>query len=240
MLARGGAKRLTIFLNEAAKWHGKPLYEAMLELLLAKGLAGGTVVRAVAGFTRAQGIVTAAILDLSLNLPMRIEVVDTQDAIERVLPDLYLMLDKGLMTVDDVEVVKYTGAPAAAPTAAPEAARKVTMNAKQLSIHISEKDLHGGEPLYEAILKRFNMEEFAGATVYRALEGFGAHHQVHRSRMFGAREAPIVLVMIDTEKNVRKARAILDTMMTHGAVVVSDVEATFYGASAAGKSTGAE
>jgi PII-like signaling protein len=238
MLGRGAAKRLTIYLNEGSRWQGKPLYEAILELLLAKGLAGGTVVRALAGFTRAQGIVTAAILDLSVSLPLRIEVVDTADALDRVLPDLYLMLEKGLITVDDVEVVKYTGAPRGAPAAAapPEETRKVTMKAKQLSVHISEKDLHNGEPLHEAILKRFSMEEFAGATVYRALEGFGAHHQIHRRRLLGlGREAPIVVLMVDTEKNVRKAMAILDGMLTHGAVIVTDVEATFYGQSAEGK-----
>jgi PII-like signaling protein len=241
MLGRGKAKRLTVYLNEGSTWHGKPLYEAILEILVAKGLAGGTVVRAVAGFTRAQGIVTAAILDLSMNLPLRIEVVDTAEQIENVLPDLYLMLDKGLITVDDTDVIKYSGSRHAGPAAAPPAEiAKVTMKAKQLSIHISERDVYNNEPLYEAILKRFNMEEFAGATVYRALEGFGAHRQIHRNTFFSFhREAPIVLIMIDTEENVQRAQKILDGMLKHGAVIVTDVEATFYGPSATPKQGGA-
>lgn len=234
MLGRGIAKRLTVYMSESAKWHGKPLYAAIFELLLAKGVAGGTVVRALAGFTRAQGIVTANILDLSLNMPLRVEVVDTPAAIERVLPDIYLMIDKGLITVEDVSVVKYTGGPPEAPSASLEA-RRVTMKAKQLSIHISEKDTHNNEPLHEAILKRFNMEEFAGATVHRALEGFGAHHHIHSDGLFRHREAPIVILMVDSEENVGKARRILDGMLKHGAVIVTDVEATFYGSSAEGK-----
>ncbi len=236
MLERGRAKKLTIFLSEASHWHGRPLYEAVLDLLLAKGLAGGTAVRAIAGFTRGAGIATAKLLRLSENLPIVIEAVDTQEAIARVLPDVYLMVDRGLVTVEDVEVVKSTGGPAPEAPAAPEKARKVTMKAKQLSIHISEKDRYCDEPLYEAILKRFNMEEFAGATVFRALEGFGAHHTIHRDRLITLhREAPIVIVMVDTEENVRKAQAILDEMLTHGAAIVTDVEASFYGSSAAGK-----
>src|SRR5262249_25128937 len=116
--------------------------------------------------------------------------------------------------------------------------KRVTMKARQLSIHISEKDLHEGEPLYEAIVKRFNAEEFAGVTVVKALEGFGAHHRIHRDKILSfQREAPIVLVMIDTEENVAKARSILDKMLAHGAVVVSDVEVTFYGPSAGGKAS---
>jgi PII-like signaling protein len=238
MLGRGRAKRLTVYLNEGAHWHKKPLYEAILELFLSKGLAGGTVVRALAGFTRGEGIMTAKILELSVNLPLRIEVVDTEAAIERVLPDLYLMVDQGLITLDDVEVVKYTGrAPPEAEAAFGET-RKRTMKAKQLSIHISEKDLWNGEPLYEAILKRFHMEEFAGATVYRALEGFGGHRTIHRDGVIRHREAPIVLVMIDTEENVRKAQKILDGMIAHGTVVVTDVEATFYGPAAGPKPGG--
>lgn len=236
MLKRGRASKLTIFMNEASRWHGKPLYEAVIELLLARGVAGGTVVRAIAGFTRGAGIVTAKILRLSEDLPIKIEVIDTEEVIARVLPDVYLMVDKGLVTLEDVEVVKYTGSAAPGAPAAPEEARKVTIKAKQLSIHISEKDVHDGEPLYEAILKRFNLEEFAGVTVFKALEGFGAHHAIHRDRLLSLhREAPIVLVMIDTEANVRKAQAILDGMLKHGAVIVTDVEASFYGPSAVGK-----
>jgi uncharacterized protein len=236
MLSKGRAKKLTIYLNEGSRWHGKALHEAIIELLLSKGLAGGTVTRAMAGFTKGGGIRTSAILDLSASLPLVLEVLDTEEAIDRVLPDLYLMVGHGLITLENVEVVKYTGPTEPASTPQLEPIKKVTMKAKQLSVHISEKHLHHGEPLYEAILKRFNMEEFAGATVYKAVEGFGAHHQIHRDRLFTRHhEAPIVLIMIDTEEHIRRAQKILDEMMSQGMVVVTDVEASYYGPSAEGK-----
>jgi PII-like signaling protein len=235
MLGRGPAKRLTVYLNEGSRHHGRPLYEAILEVLLAKGLAGGTVVRALAGFTRGGGMVSQKILDTSVDLPLRIEVVDTAEAIERVLPDLYLMLDKGLIAIDDVHVVKYTGRSAASESGAAARPRKVTMQGKQLRIHISADDTYAGEPLHEAIVKRFAAEEFAGITVYRGLEGFGAEHKIHRDGVIRHGAAPMVLIMIDTGENVARARAILDGMLEHGVVVVSDVEATFYGRSAEGK-----
>src|SRR5207249_1748320 len=147
------------------------------------------------------------------------EVVDTAERLEAVLPDIYLMTGQGLIELQDVEVVKYTGAePPARPSPPPD--EKVTMKAKQMWIHVSEKDVHEGEPLYEAIVKRFNAEEFAGVTVYKAFEGFGSHHQIYRDRWFTLhREAPMVLIMVDTEEHIAKARAILDRMLTHGAVV---------------------
>jgi PII-like signaling protein len=222
-------------MNESARWHGKPLFEAILELLHMRGLAGGTVTRALAGFTRAQVIVTERILDLSTDLPLKVEVVDTEDAIQAVLPDVNLMIDKGLVTIEDVDVVKYTGkSGATAVAAAPR--RRVTMKAKQLRVHVSEADQWQGQPLHEAILKRFLLEEFAGVTVYRAFEGFGASQEIHRAGLFSARGgAPIVLLMVDSEENVKKAIAILDGMLTHGAAFVTDVDAIFFGKSAEGK-----
>jgi PII-like signaling protein len=239
MLRRGRAKKLTIYLNESSQWQGKPAYEAIVELLLAKGIAGGTVLRAIAGFTRGGGIVTQNVLRLSENLPLQLEVIETAERIDEVLPDIYLMVGQGLIELQDVEVVKYTGTePPPRPERAP--VEKVTMKAKQMWVHISEKDVHLGEPLYEAIVKRFNAEEFAGVTVYKAFEGFGSRHEIHRDRWFALhREAPMVLIMVDTEEHIAKARAILDKMLTHGAVVVTDVEATYYGPSAQGKRTDA-
>lgn len=237
MLRPGRAKRLTVYVNESASWHGHTLRDAILELLLAKGVAGGTVIRSVAGYTRNKGIVTAKLVDLSVDLPIRIEAVDTAEAIDRVLPDIYLMVETGLVTVDEVDVVKYTGEPLSpTPDDREQTRRRMTMMAKQIAIHISANDLYNDEPLHEAILKRFNMEGFAGATVFKALEGFGVSHAIHRDRLFSLhREGPILVLMVDTEQNVAKAKAILDGMLSHGAVVISDVELTYYGRSSAGK-----
>lgn len=107
-LALENAQRLVIYIGEADRWRGKPLYAALLETLKREGLAGATVVRGVAGFGAHSRIHTASILRLSEDLPLRIEVIDTREKIERALEMVAPMVNEGLITLDDVRVIKYT------------------------------------------------------------------------------------------------------------------------------------
>lgn len=108
MSMTGAAKRLTIYLGESDRWHGQPLYMALLETLRQGGLAGATVTRAVAGFGAHSRIKTARLADVSADLPMVIEVVDTSERIEGILDTVGAMVNEGLITLEDVTVVKYT------------------------------------------------------------------------------------------------------------------------------------
>jgi len=103
------AHRLRIYLGESDRWRGRPLYIALLETLRAQGMAGATVLRGVAGFgARSRFIHTAAILRLSEDLPLVIDVVDTPQKIERALEHIAPMVGEGLITVEAVRVIKYT------------------------------------------------------------------------------------------------------------------------------------
>lgn len=102
------AQRLTIYIGESDKWRGKALYAALLETLRAQGMAGATVTRGLAGFGAHSIIRTANILTLSIDLPLMIQVVDTPEQIAAVLKVIAPMVGEGLITLDDVQVVKYT------------------------------------------------------------------------------------------------------------------------------------
>jgi CBS-domain-containing membrane protein len=102
------AHRLTIYIGESDRWRGKPLYAALLETLKAEGVAGATVVRGVAGFGAHSRIHTAAILRLSEDLPLRIEVIDSPDKIAHAIEVITPMVREGLITLDEVQVAKYT------------------------------------------------------------------------------------------------------------------------------------
>ncbi len=102
------AKRICIYIGESDRWRGKPLYAAILEMLKTRGIAGATVTRGVAGFGAHSRIHTAAILRLSEDLPLRIEVVDSADKIAEALEAITPMVREGLVTVEDVQVVRYT------------------------------------------------------------------------------------------------------------------------------------
>ena len=104
---KGERTLLRIFIGESDKHHGKPLYEAILERFREKGLAGATVLRGVAGFGASSKMHTEKVLRLSLDLPMIIEVVETEAAIQAVLPDLDEMIGGGLITLERARVVMY-------------------------------------------------------------------------------------------------------------------------------------
>lgn len=102
-------KLLRIFIGEADNYEGRPLYQAIVEMLRSEGVSGATVLRGVEGFGKSSLLHTAKVLRLSEDLPLLIECVDTADKIEEIMPTLDDMIGDGLITVQDVEVRVYRG-----------------------------------------------------------------------------------------------------------------------------------
>jgi uncharacterized protein len=107
MRLAGEGTLLRVFIGESDTWHGKPLYQAIVQRLRAEGLAGATVLRAIEGFGAKSHLHTSRLLRLSEDLPLVIEVVDTAGNIERALPMLDEMISDGLVTLEKVNVVMY-------------------------------------------------------------------------------------------------------------------------------------
>ncbi len=103
----GPAKWLRVYLGERDRWQGKPLYAAILDLLRQEGIAGATVVRGIAGYGASGFLHTARIVQLSVDLPVVIDVIDTAERIEAVLPKIDAMVSEGLIIVTDCEVIAY-------------------------------------------------------------------------------------------------------------------------------------
>jgi PII-like signaling protein len=102
-------KLLRIFVGEADRWEGRPLYEAIVEEAKRRGLAGATVWKGFMGFGAHSRMHTAKILRLSEDLPIVIEIVDAAGKIEAFLPDLDRMVGEGLVTLERAEVILYRG-----------------------------------------------------------------------------------------------------------------------------------
>jgi len=107
MKIEGEGKLLRIFIGESDTWHGKPLYQAIVERVREAGLAGATVIRGIEGFGADSRIHTARILRLSEDLPVLIEIVDTAERIREIIPVLDEMVGEGLVTMERVEVITY-------------------------------------------------------------------------------------------------------------------------------------
>ena len=100
-------KLLRIFIGENDRWEGKPLFEAIVLKVREMGGAGATVLRGIEGFGAQSRIHTARILRLSEDLPIVVEIVDTAERIDALLPILDTMVRDGLVTIEDVHVVRY-------------------------------------------------------------------------------------------------------------------------------------
>jgi PII-like signaling protein len=101
------AQLLRIFIGESDKYHGRPLYEKIVEDARGRGMAGATVLRGTLGYGASSRIHTAKVLRLSEDLPMVIEIVDTPEKIAAFLPDLDTMITEGMITLEKVNVIAY-------------------------------------------------------------------------------------------------------------------------------------
>jgi len=102
---------MRIFVGESDRHDGAPLYRALVELFRREGVAGATVLRGITGFGAKSTLHTANLLRLSQDLPIVIEVVDTAEKIESLLPLLDQLVGEGLITLEKVRVVRYAPRP---------------------------------------------------------------------------------------------------------------------------------
>ena len=111
---------IRIFIGETARWHHQPLYEAIVLKARELHLAGATVLRATMGFGKSSRLHTTKILRLSMDLPLIIEVVDSEEKINEFLPVLDTMMGSGLVTLEKARVIHYRSGTTVAPFANPE------------------------------------------------------------------------------------------------------------------------
>lgn len=95
---------LRVYVDESDKWKGRPLYLALVELCRAKGIAGATVLRGVAGYGHHGTLHTDRLLDISHHLPMIVEVIDAEEEIQAALPDIRSMVGEGMITLENIMV----------------------------------------------------------------------------------------------------------------------------------------
>jgi CBS domain-containing protein len=119
MQIQGKAVRVTIYIGESDRWHGKPLYMALLEHLRRNGAAGATVLRGVAGFGAHSRIHSTSLVDLSADLPIQIEWIDQPEIVDRLLPEVRALVTEGLIACEEITVLRYTAGGSDDPLAQP-------------------------------------------------------------------------------------------------------------------------
>jgi PII-like signaling protein len=96
-----------VFVGESDRFEGRPLADALVDRLRREGFAGATVLRGLAGFGARSVVHTTHLLELSRDLPIVVEVVDTEEHVERLKPILDEMVSDGLVTLEKVHVLRY-------------------------------------------------------------------------------------------------------------------------------------
>jgi uncharacterized protein len=218
-------KRLAIWVSESRRHGAKPLWRAVLDALHQRGLAGATATRGLVGFGHTGKLHEGLSPDAPPDLPVTIEAIDEDAAIDRVLPEVDALVPEGLVAVHPVQVVK------AKPHARKEPSvphQKLTGKARMLRIHIGADDTWEGEPLADALVKRFHQLDLAGATVYRGIEGYGASGRIHKRAAWRSKDDPITVVIVDEAEKIEKALPWLDQMIGNGLVAISEVDVILY------------
>jgi len=105
------AMLLRVFIGESDRWKHQPLYEAIVLKAREQHMAGATVLRGPMGFGKSSRLHTAKILRLSVDLPLLIEIVDSEEKIKAFLPLLDEMMNGGLVTLERVKVIDYRAGP---------------------------------------------------------------------------------------------------------------------------------
>ena len=223
MLKKGPAKKVTIYVNEDTQYHLESLYEAILQFLMHKGVAGATASRAMAGFGAHHILHTPKIEVLAEHLPIRVEFVETVEKVDELLPTLYDMVTDGLIEVQDTTVVKIANKEKRPEPKQPHEEKRD--QAKLMRIYMGEADRWKGEPLHDAIVKTLRMMDIAGATVYRGILGYGAKGHTHKEHfMHRSPDCPIMIAVVDTPDKILAARDAVTEMIEDGLVVTSDVD----------------
>ena len=219
-------KRLVVYLSERDRHGLKPVWREVLDVLRRHGLAGATASKGLVGFGHTGKLHEDLDPDALPERPVTIEAIDEAEAIDRALPDVDALVVSGLVAVHEVQVIKSKKH--AHKEAAVTQHQKLTGKAKMLRIHIDAGDTWEGEPLHDALVKRFHQLDLAGATVYRGIEGYGASGRIHKRPVWRSADEPVTVVTVDTAEKIEKALPYLDQMVRSGLVVISDVDVILY------------
>jgi len=106
MLSPGPAQKVSVYVGQDIRHHGEPLYLAVLNYLFSHGVSGATATKGVAGFGAEHHLHTARLLEVSENLPVKVEFVESHDVVEKILPKLLDLVGDGLVEIQETTIVK--------------------------------------------------------------------------------------------------------------------------------------
>jgi PII-like signaling protein len=222
-----GAVKLTVYCGRAERIYGQPAATAIVDLLQRHGIAGATVFLGVDGMTHGLRQ-RARFFSRNTNVPLMIISVGDSATIGEVLPKLGSLLDRPLLTLERIRVLKRDGEQFAELDHVPERDEMGLQLWQKLMIYASEQARLDGHPLYVELIRRLRQANASGATALRGIWGFHGDHPPHGDRLLSLRRhVPVVTIVVDRPKDVQRLWPIIDEATSTTGLVTSELVPAF-------------
>jgi PII-like signaling protein len=223
------AVKVSIYLSEGATHRGVRASSSILDFLFFRGVSGAIVLKGIAGFGADRHLHSSASVEISGDLPVKVEFIETRDKVEQLIGKLGEIAGDAVIELHDTTVVKQTTRSKGIPISDGPAQVTIEGKAQLMQIYIGESDRWRDRPLHEALVYAMRANDLAGVTVYRGILGYGAHRRMHKDApLHLSHDASIVLSVIDTEEKLRAFLPIAEQMVGEGIVVFSDADIIKY------------
>jgi PII-like signaling protein len=211
--------KLTVYVGRQERIAGRPAHEAIVDLLHRRGVAGATVLLGVDG--TAHGVrQRATFFGRNAEVPLMVVSVGDGAVISGLLPELGALLDRPLVTLERVRVLKRDGK-RLADLAGPPAGDAVW---EKLMVYAGEEAQHDGRPLYVQLVRALRAAGAAGATSIRGIWGYHGDHRPHGDSFWQLRRrVPVLTVVIDDPQRTRDWFAVVDELTAETGLVTSEL-----------------
>ncbi len=241
------ASLLRVYSNAVEKWHGVPLYRAIVEAARHRHLAGASVFPVELGFGAHRRLHDITSDYASFDIPIVVEIVEAAERVKELIGELEIMVGEGLVVVGPARVIRYTHgseratvdsaeSPAGAPARTTRGSgtegsnpMKIEGEGKRVTVYVGSADTWKGRNLAVAIVERCRELGMAGATASRGIMGFGKHSVIHKAHLLGLSEdLPEKIEVVDRPEEIDRLLPALDEMIGGGLIVVEDVHIVRY------------
>jgi PII-like signaling protein len=238
---------LRLYSNADERWHGRPLYRAVVDAARRLGLSGASVFPVDMGYGARRELHDISSEYSSFGIPIVIEVVDAVERIMMLVDELGAMVGEGLVVVTPAYVYRYLHAAERAGAegsnsslgAASRPGRvsreevntpmKIEGDGQRVTVYVGSTDTWSGRNLAVAIVEQCRAMGMAGATVSRGVMGFGKHSVIHKAHFLGlSDDLPEKVEVVDRPEEIERLLPVLDEMIRGGLIVVEDVHIVRY------------
>ncbi len=241
------ASLLRVYSQAIDKWHGVPLYRAIVEAARHRHMAGASVFPVELGYGSHRKLHDIASEYASFDIPIVVEVVDAPERVAELVVELETMISEGLVVVGQACVLRYTHGTeregALPRESSPDhpsrlkrisgeegtTAMKIEGEGKRMTVYVGSADTWKGRNLAVAITERCRELGLAGATVSRGVMGFGKHSVIHKAHLLGlSDDLPEKIEIVDRPEEIDRVLPVIDEMIGGGLIVVENVHVIRY------------